>query len=1135
MPATPVYLSGFEHGIAPTITAGGGLTNFTNISGSSTVSISSAVKHSGAYSLRLQAAPNVNTLIFLGSGISGSTSHVVAVVFVRFDTLPAGGNSNVFRLGKLDSSFFAIVRISSAGVMSAQAGGGTSQNGPTITPGDGVWHRLDLHLDTSGTTWALDWQVDGNAQTQATEGGHAADTNTKAAVVDAGLHTSGNNDFYYDDILVSVTSSDYPIGNIEIEGVTADQSAAAEHQSIVASESYYTDDFSAFTAITSASETDSRSRLDDLNTTDGIRLGGSTLVTNYIEPTGDGAATAWTGTFADIDDGTRQPTVPDTGNSISSGTLTQQESQTWPDTLTWVSGDVYTLWVYGIGANKRKIQVEISVNGGTSWNTIADLIPNTATAPSAAWYSLDISSLITSQATLNGLVTRFTNTSTAGGSSGTVSIYAAYVQQDTGTTVASITGNLRYPVANVTHTGAPLGVSLFTVSREEAAGTNNAIFRTYLGGSTTDHFNADPGWGTTWNYLRSIMVAKPGGGAWTQTDINAIRFEVDSTDCNPTIWLGGFVYEVAYSVSGTTTYQKVGSAISEMALSGDEDKILGRQNIAIIGNAILAGVDASTFGRKNIAIINSSILSGVDQYTSTETGLVKIDDAKASGVDQFTPTETGAVIAAMVLAGGEQKVLNRKNIAIIGNVILSGTHAGSFSKQNIVIIGNAILSGTHAGSFSKQNIVIIGNAILSGADASTFTRKNIVIVNASILSGADASTFARKNIAIIGASILSGVDQYTATETGSVIATMVASAADATTFTRKNIVIINSAILSGVDQTTYVRTGIVIAGMVMSGSGRKSLVQRTGIAISDYILSGSKVKTISRTGNAIATMVVSGSRLITIGKTGIAIASAVFSGFKGFSRDKTGLFQSEQKISGVGTSQQPSTHEGHARSTMSLSGIDQVASPRFGTVESDYNLSGIDKITYIESGIVISAEVLSGPKTRFRSKAGKVIATMIGKGADSTVHAESGSVITIYSAKGAKSRQALRTGSVISAMVARASKSKLVQKTGLVKIDNSKVSGVRIRLHLRTGKAIATYQASGSDQHTAVRASIVKLQPIAKGVWAIDFNDDPALRENSLLEVTVEAPELLEALEDPGTTLEGGLTAPRLTDAKPGR
>jgi hypothetical protein len=90
-------------------------------------------------------------------------------------------------------------------------------------------------------------------------------------------------------------------------------------------------------------------------------------------------------------------------------------------------------------------------------------------------------------------------------------------------------------------------VSAIVSVRESAAGTNNAVIRAQLGASTTNIFaSANPGWGTTWNYLAAYMATGPGGVTWTPANVEALTIEFDSTDAAPAIWCQGIVVEAEY-------------------------------------------------------------------------------------------------------------------------------------------------------------------------------------------------------------------------------------------------------------------------------------------------------------------------------------------------------------------------------------------------------------------------------------------------------------------------------------------------------------------------------------------------------------------------------------------------------------
>lgn len=160
---------------------------------------------------------------------------------------------------------------------------------------------------------------------------------------------------------------------------------------------------------------------------------------NYIDPNADGANNAWTkstGTagWSLLDDAVRQPTAPSTGTDrITSSTSGQLQDLAFPNTLTHSAGATYTLWFYAIGGNRRGFTAAVSTNDGTSFGSANTIIAASTSPPAAQWYSLDISSLITSQATLDGLRVRLACTSISGGGATAVEIDAIYLEQVTAT------------------------------------------------------------------------------------------------------------------------------------------------------------------------------------------------------------------------------------------------------------------------------------------------------------------------------------------------------------------------------------------------------------------------------------------------------------------------------------------------------------------------------------------------------------------------------------------------------------------------------------------------------------------------------------------------------------------------------
>jgi hypothetical protein len=197
--ATPVFTCGFEcrpfaAGVMPHWDTG------------SAVETSTTTVRSGARALRIQITANQKDVTGL-VGTSGTTK--VWRVYIRFATLPdadtllayydyGGTNAGVgFRVS--DSTLCAGTAVS--GVESF----GT--NGVAVTTG--VWYRADIKSVGSVVTGTVDVQVDGSACTQAT----AAFVSANSTFPKFG--TSGSNvtmDAFYDDVLLSETAGDYPLG-----------------------------------------------------------------------------------------------------------------------------------------------------------------------------------------------------------------------------------------------------------------------------------------------------------------------------------------------------------------------------------------------------------------------------------------------------------------------------------------------------------------------------------------------------------------------------------------------------------------------------------------------------------------------------------------------------------------------------------------------------------------------------------------------------------------------------------------------------------------------------------------------------------------------------------------------------------
>jgi hypothetical protein len=204
---------------------------------------------------------------------SGINITVVAAATVvgRFYAKFAATPSATVNLATLvTGSDAAAIQAASTGKWRARAGpSGAETLGPDIV--NGQWHRVDFRFSgLSGTAWVVDWQIDGVAQTQETGTASGASTDVTLTI---GIGSTATCDVSIDDLIISETSGDYPIGPGRVVGISP--SGAADHQSITTTQWQTTSDFSAFTDFTGQTESVSAPLIDDLTAgTDGIRMNG---------------------------------------------------------------------------------------------------------------------------------------------------------------------------------------------------------------------------------------------------------------------------------------------------------------------------------------------------------------------------------------------------------------------------------------------------------------------------------------------------------------------------------------------------------------------------------------------------------------------------------------------------------------------------------------------------------------------------------------------------------------------------------------------------------------------------------------------------------------------------------------------
>jgi hypothetical protein len=131
-----------------------------------------------------------------------------------------------------------------------------------------------------------------------------------------------------------------------------------------------------------------------------------------------------------VDEGTRQPTVPVIGSDyISSSTAGQLQDLAFPDTVTYVAGATYRLWIHAVPGSRRGVNTLISTDNGTNFASSSATIPAVNGGSGTGWYSRDITSFITSQGTLNDLRVRLSASSIAGGGATASQVNVVYIEQ----------------------------------------------------------------------------------------------------------------------------------------------------------------------------------------------------------------------------------------------------------------------------------------------------------------------------------------------------------------------------------------------------------------------------------------------------------------------------------------------------------------------------------------------------------------------------------------------------------------------------------------------------------------------------------------------------------------------------------
>ena len=208
MAPTIDYIEGFGH-FADTAAVASGTPVYTSVNNPGGTSITYVAGRTGGYCLDINegGASGTNYRISLTA-----TQQAIWGMWFCFPDSAGAANTDSRMFSIMDGSSALMAYFSSltAGGIRCRVGGGSGTvQDSSGTYADGSWHFLEFQFTSNGTTWTMDWRIDGVAQTQCSEGGHAA---TDQVVHFYGSGTAAHNaHFQLDDVIRSVTNGEYPL------------------------------------------------------------------------------------------------------------------------------------------------------------------------------------------------------------------------------------------------------------------------------------------------------------------------------------------------------------------------------------------------------------------------------------------------------------------------------------------------------------------------------------------------------------------------------------------------------------------------------------------------------------------------------------------------------------------------------------------------------------------------------------------------------------------------------------------------------------------------------------------------------------------------------------------------------------
>lgn len=172
--------------------------------GAGTPTFSTTTVNNGARALRCN--PSAATQYAYSIFNAAAQTRLVGRCYLRFATLP-GASCDLISFGPSPFSGPLVTYNSPDTKIYAAVGGTKGASGVTVTTG--VWYRIDFDFNiATGGNDTCDVRVDGTACGQATATGWSAGQTE----IDLGALSSATCDLFLDDVILSLTGADYPIG-----------------------------------------------------------------------------------------------------------------------------------------------------------------------------------------------------------------------------------------------------------------------------------------------------------------------------------------------------------------------------------------------------------------------------------------------------------------------------------------------------------------------------------------------------------------------------------------------------------------------------------------------------------------------------------------------------------------------------------------------------------------------------------------------------------------------------------------------------------------------------------------------------------------------------------------------------------